>query len=233
MKKYILNYYLWIFILYLCCMKFIPYLVLYPFYWMGVGIESTAFDGYLEVNKPIQYYITFFKLLAILFCIIALYKWSNLFIKRKLVIKWADLGWAILLLFLKFILTALLIGLLFLLGKDPDFTVPKNQQKAEEFIQMTGLSVITIIILAPIIEEFFFRKIIVGHLFFRHKYIGVIVSGLLFGGVHVIAGFTLQAFIAYTVMGLLFGFVYVKTGRLETSIIAHGVNNLIALLKLI
>lgn len=34
-------------------------------------------------------------------------------------------------------------------------------------------------------------------------------------------------------MGLLFGFVYVKTGRLETSIIAHGVNNLIALLKLI
>jgi len=101
MKKYILNYYLWIFILYLCCMKFIPYLVLYSFYWMGVGIESTAFDGYMEVNKPIQYYITFFKLLAILFCIIVLYRWSGLFVKRQLEIKWADLGWAILLLFLK------------------------------------------------------------------------------------------------------------------------------------
>ena len=231
--KFLHNYYLWIFILYLGSMKLLPYLVLYPFYWTGVGIESTTFDGYVEANNSIQYSITFFVLLILLFCILVLYKRTNLFIKRKLSIKWSDLGWAVLLLFLKSIFTALFIGLLFLLGKDPDFTVPKNQQKVEAFIQMTGLSFISIVIFAPIVEEFFFRKIIVGHLFFRHKYLGVIVSGLLFGGVHVLAGFTLQAFIAYTVMGLLLGIVYVKTGRLETSIIAHGVNNLIAFINLV
>lgn len=47
------------------------------------------------------------------------------------------------------------------------------------------------------------------------NYLGVIVSRLIFGDGHVIAGFTLRAFITYTVMGLLLGFFYVKTGRLE------------------
>lgn len=38
------------------------------------------------------------------------------------------------------------------------------------------------------------------------NYLGVIVSRLIFGDGHVIAGFTLRAFITYTVMGLLLGF---------------------------
>lgn len=107
---------------------------------------------------------------------------------------------------------------------------PENQQKVEASIQTSFLMIVPTVFLAPIVEEFFFRKILIGHLFAKHKYIGLVVSSVIFASVHLLTGFSLVGFIMYGGLGLLLGFVYLKTNRLEASIVAHSFNNFVSYL---
>lgn len=72
-------------------------------------------------------------------------------------------------------------------------------------------------ILAPIIEEYVFRKQLIDRMRIYGGKTAIIVSALLFGLIH---GNLFQFFYAF-MLGLCFGYIYLNTGRLRYSIAAH------------
>ena len=85
------------------------------------------------------------------------------------------------------------------------------------------LAAVAMVLLAPVIEEFVFRKLIIDRLRPYGEGVCILVSALLFGLFH---GNLNQFFYAFGV-GALFAFVYVKTGHLRYSIFMHMVINLL------
>jgi len=84
-------------------------------------------------------------------------------------------------------------------------------------------TVVAVVILAPIAEELFFRKLVIDRLDVYGERAAVIVSALIFGLVH---GNLTQFFYAFG-LGLAFGYVYIKTRRIKYTIILHMLVNLL------
>lgn len=83
------------------------------------------------------------------------------------------------------------------------------------------LKILFVVILAPCIEEFLFRKTLIDRM---HPYGGrlaVISSALLFGLFH----FNLTQFVYAFALGLVFGYLYLKSGKLRYSVILHMIVN--------
>jgi len=86
---------------------------------------------------------------------------------------------------------------------------------------------------APFFEELFFRGVILralARLFgnwggWAGPVLAVVVSGLLFGAVHV----ELLQFAGLALFGMVLGFLSYRTGRLGMNMVAHGAFNLLAL----
>lgn len=88
------------------------------------------------------------------------------------------------------------------------------------------LKVLALLIVAPITEEIIFRGLILTRL--QQKFsdtAAVIISGVLFGLIHIMAGGPLLVLIA-TLMGIVLGFIAVKTKSLFPAIFAHIAANL-------
>ena len=79
-------------------------------------------------------------------------------------------------------------------------------------------------ILAPLMEEIFFRKLVIDRLRAFGDLPAILLSGIAFGLIH---GNFNQFFYA-TFMGILFGYVYLYTGRLRYSVALHAAINLIS-----
>ncbi len=77
-------------------------------------------------------------------------------------------------------------------------------------------------ILAPIMEEIFYRKLVIDRLLPLGELPAILISGLLFGLIHGNFG---QFFYA-AMMGIVFGFLYVRTGRLRYTVSLHMAINL-------
>ena len=85
------------------------------------------------------------------------------------------------------------------------------------------VDIIFIVILAPILEEIFFRKIICDKLLPLGEGYAIVLSATIFGLGH---GNFYQ--FAYTFfIGIIFALIYVKTGKLRYSIIYHMIFNLV------
>lgn len=82
---------------------------------------------------------------------------------------------------------------------------------------------IYMVICAPILEEFVFRKLIVDRTVRYGQGVAVLLSGLMFGLFH---GNLNQFMYAFT-LGLLLAFLYVKTGRIKYTIGIHMIINFI------
>lgn len=78
-----------------------------------------------------------------------------------------------------------------------------------------------IVILAPLLEELIFRRMLIDRMCTYGGKTAVILSALLFGLYH---GNFSQFFYAFG-LGLAFGYIYLNTGRLRYSVIAHMVIN--------
>ncbi len=78
-------------------------------------------------------------------------------------------------------------------------------------------------ILAPILEELFYRKLVIDRLRRFGDLPAVLISGLLFGLIH---GNFSQFFYA-TLIGVFFGLIYLRTGKLRYSISLHMSVNLL------
>lgn len=83
------------------------------------------------------------------------------------------------------------------------------------------VSVLVIVIAAPIVEEFVFRKILIDRLSKYGDKVAIVVSACAFGIYH---GNITQLVYAI-LLGLVLGYVYEKSGRIHYSIILHMVIN--------
>jgi membrane protease YdiL (CAAX protease family) len=82
-------------------------------------------------------------------------------------------------------------------------------------------TILVVVICAPIVEEFLFRKILIDRL---HKYgdgVAIVISALVFGFYHG----NITQFVYATLLGLVFGYVYAKSGNIKYSIGLHMVIN--------
>jgi membrane protease YdiL (CAAX protease family) len=87
------------------------------------------------------------------------------------------------------------------------------------------MRILILVVAAPIAEELFFRKMLIGRLICYGERNAVMISGLVFGLAH---GNISQFFYAFGI-GLLLGVVYIKTGRLAYTIILHMIINLLGI----
>ena len=101
-----------------------------------------------------------------------------------------------------------------------------NNEKEVEMMLSCSAGVLSIAVFAPVLEELLFRGAIQGTLmrYFKNPWVAIIVSGLLFGVIHVNP---IQVFYA-ACLGVGFGWLYYRTGSLLPAVIGHIVNNSIA-----
>jgi predicted metal-dependent membrane protease len=83
--------------------------------------------------------------------------------------------------------------------------------------------ILFMVILAPVIEEYIFRKQLIDRMHVYGEKLAVITSALMFGLFH---GNLSQLFYAFA-LGMVFGYVYLKTGKLRYSISLHMLINFI------
>lgn len=103
-----------------------------------------------------------------------------------------------------------------------------NEAGVQQVIKtLPFLSFISVGILGPIIEEFTFRKAFYD--IFKNKDAFIVVSGIVFGLMHVIfsfhSGWDLFYVIPYASLGICFAIMYVKTDNLFTPMAMHIIHN--------
>lgn len=94
--------------------------------------------------------------------------------------------------------------------------MPSYFSMSECLLQILGIA-----ILAPVVEEFIFRGLIMGKLEKHGRGLALVVSSLLFGMAHSEVTSVLFA----TIAGLGFGFAYMKTRNIWVPILVHMLNN--------
>lgn len=101
-----------------------------------------------------------------------------------------------------------------------------NMEAVHEQLLGNGFGVLSMAVLAPVLEELLFRGAIQGALmrYFRSPWVGIVVASLLFGIIHLNP---VQVFYA-TCLGIGFGWVYYRTGSLLPAILGHIINNSLA-----
>ena len=99
--------------------------------------------------------------------------------------------------------------------------IPNNQQT---LLSMPFyLTAFLAIIVGPLTEELMFRGFIKK--FIKNDVLFVIVSSLIFGGLHVLSANNLQQFlyiIPYSILGFAFSLNYVKTKNIASNIFLHS-----------
>lgn len=146
---------------------------------------------------------------------------SDAFSKGDQVVLWVGLGFAAL-----FVVKVL--GSIILTIEKGAQANTANQAALEQANLPAILLVIIAAVAAPVVEEVVFRGLILGKVFGGTSYLGLIVSSLLFGGLHVPTD--IGSWVIYGGMGLVLGFVYMKTKKLEYCILIHFINNGLAVL---
>lgn len=135
--------------------------------------------------------------------------------------------WQVLLAFMM-AYTLLIAGNLIGLGLTTGIGLIKGDSVTNALLEVvTGsniwISAIYMVLLAPVYEEFLFRKLICDRTIKYGQGTAVIVSGLVFGLFHL--NFN-QFFYAFLLGGFL-AFIYVKTGRIKYTIVLHMMINFV------
>lgn len=124
--------------------------------------------------------------------------------------------WSILGVFLAFFAQSIAVMIeTELLGIKPG---SENTQMIMDITRSSPLFMIIPMLIAPVLEEIVFRKIIFGTLYQKTNFfIAAVLSAFIFGIIH---GEPVHLLI-YASMGLVFAYVYVKTKRIIVPIIVH------------
>lgn len=129
-----------------------------------------------------------------------------------------------------------LIGGLFSLALQGE-TTSVNQALLETLVSKhLILMALASVVFAPIFEELLFRGSIFAWLYEIHPILAHVLSGFLFGFIHVMnavfsgdVGEIVQVF-SYFFMGMGLSFLYEKTNNIYVPIITHALNNLMAVI---
>jgi hypothetical protein len=104
-------------------------------------------------------------------------------------------------------------------GIDPG---SENTQMIMDIARLTPLFMVVPAIIAPVLEEIIFRKIIFGEFYKRMNFFfAALLSSFIFGIIHGEP----QHLLIYATMGFVFAFLYVKTKRIIVPIIVHAAMN--------
>ena len=108
-----------------------------------------------------------------------------------------------------------------------------NEQGVREIISAVPIvSLFSICLMAPIAEELTFRKSFKDC--FSSKWLFILISGIVFGFLHVIGSFgslyELLYIIPYSALGIAFASAYYKTNNIFVSIFIHCMHNTILVL---
>ena len=101
--------------------------------------------------------------------------------------------------------------------------VPENTTSELISASPVWLIILVSVILAPIVEEFIFRKLMIDRLSRFGEGLAIFASALAFGLFH---GNFYQFFYSFLI-GLLLGYIYAKTGNVIYSILLHAAVNFI------
>ena len=135
------------------------------------------------------------------------------------------IGWSVAGLFLAWIAQAIAVTIeMQLFGIDP---ASENTEVIVDFTRSNILFILIPAIIAPILEEIIFRKILFGNFYKKMNFfIAALLSSLIFAVLHL--DFT--HLLIYATMGFVFAFLYVQTKRIIVPIIVHMAINTIAVL---
>lgn len=105
-----------------------------------------------------------------------------------------------------------------------------NEQAVQKMIEASPwLMLIDAGLLAPFIEEMTFRKTFKDVL--KNKWLFILISGVLFGAIHVLGSSTTLAdylfIIPYSSLGIAFAASYYKTDSVFTPILVHMIHNIL------
>ena len=119
--------------------------------------------------------------------------------------------------------TAALVGntIVMLLGTEE---MALNQELVESALAaMPLVMIITIVLLAPVVEEIIFRLVLMNLFNWKPIY-NLIFSSFIFGLMHVVVGGLIHI-IPYFLMGLVFGYFYLKNNNIWHVTILHMLHN--------
>lgn len=113
-----------------------------------------------------------------------------------------------------------------------------NQMTIESTLNSSGaiFMILSAVFIGPIVEELIFRKAIFGLI--SHKWLALITSSLVFGGIHLIGEASLQDALingsSYIIMGFVFGYIYIKNDKnIIYPTLVHILSNLISILAIL
>lgn len=110
--------------------------------------------------------------------------------------------------------------------------MPTNEEINRDILLTLPISsIISMVITAPIIEELITRKTFKD--VFKNEYVFIIVSGLIFGSLHLLVSESLIEMlyvIPYSALGCAFAKIYYNTDNLWSNIFFHSLHNFIAIL---
>lgn len=101
----------------------------------------------------------------------------------------------------------------------------------DTFLDMSGnvWGILSIALVAPVLEECLFRGAIEGHLLTKMKpWAAILISAAVFGLVHMNPAQVVYAFL----VGIVLGWLYWRSGSVLPSIVAHVLNNSIAVITM-
>lgn len=111
-------------------------------------------------------------------------------------------------------------------------SVATNEEAVRKLIDTAPLFMLfELSIYAPITEELIFRKSIKDII--NNKYIYILLSGIIFGGMHMLSSFSnpidLLYIIPYSTLGITFASLYHKTDNIFSTITVHALHNTLTL----
>jgi hypothetical protein len=138
------------------------------------------------------------------------------------------IGWSILGVFLALFAQMVAASIeTYVLGIEPG---SENTLGIMEIVRSNLIFALIPTIIAPILEEIIFRKIIFGSFYKRMNFfLAALLSALIFGIIHMDPTHLLM----YASMGLVFAYLYVKTKRILVPILVHaGMNTMVVIAQL-
>ncbi|WP_044477007.1 CPBP family intramembrane glutamic endopeptidase [Oceanobacillus massiliensis] len=128
--------------------------------------------------------------------------------------------WSVLGIFMAYFAQAIAVSIeIYVLGIDAG---SENTQQIMDITRASPIFMLIPAIIAPILEELIFRKIIFGSLYKRMNFfLAGVLSALIFGFIHGEP----QHILIYASMGFVFAFLYIKTKRIIVPIIVHASMN--------
>lgn len=114
--------------------------------------------------------------------------------------------------------------IMFILNKE----VASNESAIRDMLAVVPIYIyIASVIIAPALEELVFRHGI--RTLINNKYVYIIISGLVFGGLHVVTSLSVLSDLAYLVpycsLGIAFAYIYYKTKNIFVTIGLHTMHN--------